>query len=130
MNSPKKPKNSCKKNSKSECFIDGLVVPNSKKIKTNNSEANFDIELKNKNESEIVESDMDLEYFEDSPKDGDSSIYDYWKLTVVESTASKVNEIITNKNEIIPPKQIMVKNISHAEDFADQLERDCDTDFL
>lgn len=24
----------------------------------------------------------------------------------------------------------MVKNISHAEDFADQLERDCDTDFL
>lgn len=73
---------------------------------------------------------MDQDYFEDNPLDADSSIDAYTKLTVVEATASKVIETNIDKKIIKPPKPIMLKNISDAEDFAAKKERDCDTDFL
>lgn len=105
------PKNPRKNKSTNEIFSTGSVVPNSKKIKTNKSEANFEIECKNDSKLEITESEMEHDYFEDNPIDDDTSIDAYSKWTVAETNVSEVkaSEIKSDISKNKTPKPIMVK---------------------
>lgn len=69
------------------------------------------------------------DYFEEIPLNDDASIDAYSKLTVVETTALKSNEISEYKTVNKTPKLIMVKINNHGEDFAANFERNCDPGF-
>lgn len=94
-------------------MVTGLVVPSCKKLKTSNIEANFEIELHNGSRSEIADYeiaeyevtvfDMDQDFFEESPINGDRNIEAYSKLIVNEANASDT------KNDNKTPEPIMVK---------------------
>lgn len=92
---------------------------------------NFEIDLKSGVDSVNDGCEMDQEYFEESPLEGDTRIVAYSKLVSYENSTSnegKTENVLNDKAK--PIKPIMVKDITDITDFTTKLEKACDPSFL